>query len=76
MVIRYDDEPDDVFFIEAIGGEGVGIDRFSRIKEILGRGYRRIAMRHLEWDRPEQSIINMEKFIKEVNGADYQFKLS
>ena len=60
MVIRFDDEPDDVFFIEAVGGDGIGLERFSSIKEILGRGYRRIALRHLEWHRPEQSIDNLE----------------
>ena len=53
MVIRYDDEPEEVFFIEAVGGDGIGIEKFSSIKEFLGRGYRRIAMRHLEWHRPE-----------------------
>ena len=52
MVIRYSDEPDEVFFIEACG-DGIGIVRFSNIQHELGKFYRKIAIRHLEWYRSD-----------------------
>ena len=60
MVIRYSDEPNEVFFIEAVGVYGIMIKQFSGMKDELGRFYRKIALRHLEFHRSDEAIQKME----------------
>ena len=56
MVIRLKSEPDEIFFLEAIGDVGVTIRRWSIIKKIVGKFYAKIVIRHLDWPRTDESI--------------------
>ena len=76
MVLKFGSEPNEVFFMEATGNVGVGLKRFSGMKHALGNFYKKIVLRHLDWDRPDESLELLEKFVNEVQGAQYQFKLS
>ena len=66
MVLKFGSEPNEVFFIEATGNVGVGLKRFSGMKHALGNFYKKIVLRHLEWDRPDESLELLEKFVNEV----------
>ena len=46
------------------------------MKEELGRFYKSMALRHLDFHRSDEALAKMEQFVEEVNGADYEFKLS
>ena len=46
------------------------------MKDELGRFYKSMTLRHLEFPRSDEALANMEQFVEEVNGADYEFKLS
>ena len=63
---KFGSEPNEVFFIEATGNVGVGLKRFSGMKHALGNFYKKIVLRHLEWDRPDESLELLEKFVNEV----------
>ena len=69
MVLKFGSEPQEVFFIEATGNIGVGLKRFSAMKHAMGNFYKKIVLRHLEWDRPDESLEMLEKFVNEVQGA-------
>ena len=45
------------------------------MKKSLGTFYSKIALRHLDWERPDASLDLLEQFINETQGSKYQFKL-
>ena len=75
MVIKFGSEPNDVFIIEATGNNGVCIRSFSRIMHHVGGFYTKVALRHLEWERPDASLDILEQFLEEVNGRDYNLSM-
>ena len=62
--------------MEATGNQGVSLKRFSGMKNTIGKFYRKIVIRHLTWERPDAALDMLERFVKEVQGAKYSFKLS
>lgn len=75
MVLKFGSEPEDVFFIEATSNQGVSLKRYSGMKFTIGSFYKKIVLRHLEWDRPDNSLDILERFIEEVQGRKYGFSL-
>ena len=52
--------------MEATGNIGVGLKRFSGMKQALGSFYKKIVIRHLEWERPDGALEKLEQFVNEV----------
>lgn len=75
MVLKFGSDPNEVFFMEATSNQGVSLKRFSGMKQAIGTFYRKVVIRHLEWDRPDSSLDLLEQFINEVQGATYSFNL-
>ena len=73
MIIKFATEPEEVFLIEATSNDGIIIKRFRGIKRSIGRMYEKVVLRHLEWVRTDESLRNLEKFVKEVRGREYNF---
>ena len=48
MCLRYDDEPDEVFLVDATN-EGVSVKAWSDISHALGNFYSKVAYRRLKW---------------------------
>lgn len=66
MILKFGSEPDDVFFLEATGNMGVSIKRYSGMKHTIGNFYKKIVLRHLEWERPDSALDVLEQFIEEA----------
>jgi hypothetical protein len=75
MVLKFGSEPDEIFFIEATGNQGVSLKRFSGMKYTIGTFYKKIVLRHLDWDRPDSALDVLEQFVNEVQGSQYSFSL-
>ena len=76
MVLRFDvpgQKEQDLFLIEATGNLGVKVKRWAALRDHIGKFYDRIVLRHLEFERGEAALDNLEKFLKEVNGRKYKF---
>ena len=73
MVLRFETEPDEVYFIDAVGNRGVGLNKWSFIKKHYGKGkfYSNIVFRHIEIERSNQMIDALELFLKEAIGQKY-----
>ena len=73
MILRFESDDDDVFFVEASGNYGVAINKWSVIRQHIGQSkfYERLVYRHVEFDRDEQMVVNLEKFLKEAIGLKY-----
>ncbi len=76
MILKFGNEPDDVFFIEATSNQGVALKRYSAMKHAIGGFYKKIVLRHLDWERPDNSLDILEQFLQEVQGRQYSFSLS
>ena len=55
MCLRYDDEPDDVFLVEATS-DGVAVKAWSDISYAVGEFYQKVAYRRLKWDATPESL--------------------
>ena len=76
IVLKFGSEPDDVFFMEATSNQGVALKRYSGMKHTIGNFYKKIVLRHIEWDRPDQALDLLEAFIEQVQGNAYSFRLA
>ena len=70
MILKFESEPSDVFLIEATGNRGVALSRWDFIRDHIGAGqfYKKVIFRHLEFDRSNEMIENLETFLKEAVG--------
>lgn len=75
MVLKFEEQPNEVFFLEATSNNGVSLRRWSAIKEYLGNFYMKVVLRHIDWDRSDKSLDNLELFMKEVIGSTYSFSM-
>lgn len=64
-----------MFFLEATSNNGVSLRRWSGLKPHLGTFYLRVVIRHIDWERTEDSLCNLETFMKEVVGNSYSFSM-
>ena len=71
MVLRYDCEPGEVYFIEATGDIGVAYKKWSLMNDELGKFYKKIVLRRLTWHRPNDALEILDKFLDEVHGNHY-----
>ena len=74
MCLRYDDEPDDVFLVDATN-EGVSVKAWSDISHALGNFYSKVAYRRLKWEPTPESLEVLEQFLQETENAQYKFSL-
>ena len=50
--------------------------QFSVMKHEIGDFFKTMALRHLEFPRSDQALAKMQKFVDEVDGANYQISVS
>jgi hypothetical protein len=73
MVLKFASEPDEVFLVEATGNMGVSLNRWHFLKEHVGKGkfYEKLVFRHIDYDRGEKMVDNLERFLSEAVGLKY-----
>lgn len=75
VILKFEEHPNEVFFLEATSNNGVSLRRWSSIKPHLGTFYLKVVIRHIDWERTESSLENLEVFMKEVVGNSYSFSM-
>ena len=60
MVLKFGSEPEECFFIEATSNQGVAIKRWTGMKHALGNFYTKIVLRHLSYERSDESLNLLE----------------
>ena len=70
MVLKFDQDENEVYFVEATGNHGVALNKWSNIKAHVGinKFYERIIFRHVDFERNDEMVENLEKFLKEAIG--------
>lgn len=70
MVLKFDSDEKEVYFVEATGTHGVALNKWSNIKTHIGinKFYERVIFRHVDFERNDEMVENLEKFLKEAVG--------
>lgn len=55
MILRFNSEPSQVFFMEVSEDSTITIKKWSEVKTLLGTNYTKFAHRRLKWDRPDDT---------------------
>ena len=74
MILKFESDPDEIFFVESTGNQGVAMNRWSFLRKHIGRNkfYKKCVFRHIECDRDQKMLESLEKFLKEVIGHKYK----
>ena len=76
MVLKFETDPDEVYLVEATGNLGVSLNKWTYLREHVGEGkfYKKMIMRHIEFDRGDKMVESLEKFLGEAVGKKYGLK--
>ena len=76
MVLKFETDPDEVYLVEATGNLGVSLNKWVYLKEHVGEGkfYKKMVMRHVNFDRGDEMVDNLEKLLSEAVGKKYSLK--
>jgi hypothetical protein len=76
MVLKFETDPDEVYFVESTSNRGVSISRWSTVRKYLGDFYEQVVLRHLDITRSDEMIGRLEIFLKEAVGNRYGMSTS
>jgi hypothetical protein len=70
MVLKFESDPNEVYFVEATGGNGVALNRWGLLKEHVGPGkfYKKMIYRKVNFDRGDKMVDSLERFLSEAVG--------
>lgn len=73
MILKSEEDPDELFLVEAVGELGVSINAWSILREHVGKGkfYQRLIFRHVNFKRDFDMSINLGKFLDQAQGKEY-----
>jgi len=59
--------------VESVGNLGVSLNRWEYLREHVGEGkfYQKLALRHVNFDRGNKMVDNLETFLSEAIGLKY-----
>lgn len=77
MILKLDQNPDQVFYLESTSDKGVIISAYDQISPLIGNLITKVAIRRLEIDhqRRENSLNVIDQFLDEALGRQYEFSL-
>ena len=58
MILKFDSDPDEIYFVEAVGILGVVLNRWSFLRTHVGKGkfYKRVVFRHIDCVRDDDML--------------------
>ena len=73
MVLKFETDPDEVYLVESTGNLGVSLNKWSFLREHVGEGkfYKKMILRHIDFDRGDSMVDSLEKFLSEAVGKKY-----
>lgn len=73
MILKFESDPNEVYLVEATGNYGVSLNRWSLLQEHIGPGkfYKKLIYRHVNFDRGDKMVDNLERFLSEAVGQSY-----
>ncbi len=70
MILKFESDEDEIYFIEATGGCGVALNTWSKIKPHIGSSafYDKVIFRHVNFSRNDNMVNKLETFLEESIG--------
>jgi hypothetical protein len=70
MLLKFESDENEVYLLESTGNKGVSLNKWSFIRQCVGATefYDRAILRHIDFERDEKMVENLEKFLKSVLG--------
>ena len=66
MILRSEDEPNEVFLLRVKDEGTVNIKKWSRVKSEYGSFFEKLVYRKLNWKRPQSALQDIQNFIDEL----------
>ena len=72
MVLKFETDEEEIYIIDATSS-GVKLTKWRFLRDHVGpnKFYDKIILRHLNFDRNDQVVNNLEKFLSEAIGRKY-----
>lgn len=73
LLLKFETDEDEIFIVDASGNLGVSLNKWSSLKTHIGpnKFYERAVFRHIDFDRNDQMVDNLECFLREAIGQKY-----
>ena len=70
MVLKFDSDENEIYLVEATGNRGVALNKWEFLRTHVGTGqfYEKIVYRHVDFERNNEMVDNLEIFLKEALG--------
>jgi hypothetical protein len=70
MLLKFESDENEIYMVESTGNRGVSLNKWSIIRECVGAKefYSKAIFRHIDFDRNNQMVENLETFLKESLG--------
>jgi hypothetical protein len=70
MVLKFDSDENEIYLVEATGNRGVALNKWEFLRTHVGTGrfYEKIIYRHVDFERNNEMVDNLEIFLKEALG--------
>ena len=66
MILRSEEEPNEVFLLRVQDDGKINIRKWSRIKGEYGSFFDKLVYRKLAWERPESAIEGIQDFVDSI----------
>ena len=73
MVLKFDNNQNDVYLLEATATFGVALNKWSQLREHIGykKFWAKCVYRHIEFNRSNEMFDKLEIFLRETEGLQY-----
>jgi len=71
MILKFENDNNEIYLIEATSNRGVSLTKWSQISSFFSDFYDHVVLRHLESIRTDKMLDDLEGFLKEAVGLSY-----
>ena len=73
MLLKFESDEDELYLLESVGEKGVSLNKWTYLRECVGTNeyYQRAVFRHINFERNDKMVENLETFLKEALGQKY-----
>lgn len=70
MILKFENDQNEIYLVESTGNRGVALNKWDFMRAHIGHKeyYDKVVFRHIEFDRSDQMVDNLEIFLKEAIG--------
>jgi hypothetical protein len=73
MLLKFESDENEIYLVDATGNCGVCLNKWENLKGDIGddQFYSKVIYRHINFDRNDKMVDNLEQFLQEAIGQKY-----